>query len=928
VELSAKNNSKLFNSGGAISFDLSGPIIPHNGDEVIDGNPIGKSGTAQQRTSANTMAGALVVNEVSRQTANTLKNIHSTNSESKSLHLISDTSGASTTAIAISGGLSSGSKYNAVGSLALAMNLDITGIKSTTKSTIDNADFDNFNGNIDIIANESADATTAAGCLGISFNPNDPANPLNKELTSNTLTFGASAAINSMTIDTAAQLINSNIVSVARSSINLNAKTQDVNLSAVAVSGALSSSYSATADSSYAIAGSGSGASNYYTNNITSELLNSSISTQVLNTYAPEISVRASSGEKIQAIAGGLDVALARATDATSTSGVTSNGTLSASFGCSVATNQVSGIISSKIDQNTSIAAKQIMLESIDGSQLGAYAIAGVASGVSYPGNVKGFGAVGAVATNNACRPVRAMIGDSEALQIGKGKATTESLSIKASRSSDQKLIADTGSVVLAAARSTTKDSLSVGIAGGVAINNLSGHTISGVYSISDLVVTGNTEVRSLISNTNSILKTEDNVYSFAGGFAASFGLAQETGSSYAMGVGIAVAQNIVNDNIKAQINTIGGHGTGQAIGSASKQLTLGNTVIEARNERTTKAISAGAAIALTGVQSNLGRSLAIGVSSATNNINTDVSAVINLDVTGSNSVVDLNMGGTLKVNALDIESTESHAIAVSIGGAAANGTVALSGGGSDALNRLSGETNATISAANYSNKNYNTSLQASSQILDANGKVQQTRKVISSTGTGALSLGFANSEISGGLAIGVAKASNLVNWNSDSNAPNGKNIKATLKASNINAQGGIYLAAVNGDRIEATTAAVSVGFAKSQSGNTVSITAAGANATNIMGTSTQAQVYGRANGSINAKSIDIRSVDCGSINSLVAAISVSGSYAGSQGASVAPAIGLALANNTISGSTETLVTGFTSVSTTNGIWPCKAAMS
>ena len=104
-----------------------------------------------------------------------------------------------------------------------------------------------------------------------------------------------------------------------------------------------------------------------------------------------------------------------------------------------------------------------------------------------------------------------------------------------------------------------------------------------------------------------------------------------------------------------------------------------------------------------------------------------------------------------------------------------------------------------------------------------------------------------------------------------------------------------LELSTINADAIDATVASVAVGFAYGTQGSSLAISAAGAGATNSIGTTSSAQIAARSSGAgeLKAGSINLTTLDIGQIQSGVGAGIVAISYAPS-GFSVAPAIGAA----------------------------------
>ena len=439
-------------------------------------------------------------------------------------------------------------------------------------------------------------------------------------------TFGASVAINDLKVDTTARLNHSSIASTLPTTIALAARSEDVAMISTAASGAGSIANSDRANT-YAIAGSGAGAQNSYSNAITAEIVQSTISSTLNN--VPSIGLAASSDEQLLAMAGGIDIAYASATNPASNPNATS-----LSVGASAAINHLGGAITAWIDGSSTVQANQLTISATDGSAVGAYAIAGAASASSSKlGSSFGGALVGAGTGNVITRSVDARIGDSAASTAASGVVRVVDATIRAQRSENSRIVADAAGVAIAAARSTNRTALSAGIAGAFSFNTISGGITAGVFNIDDFTATGNVTIEALAARG----KGGGNIDSFAGGFGVS--LNQSSGASAGgASLGLVVARNTINDPITAIIKNVKG--------GADNQIVAGTLSINANNDRVIKADAAGGALTISKGAST-SASLAIGAVDGRNTISGDIYAGVDLGdaqlVTIGNG---LNLGG------------------------------------------------------------------------------------------------------------------------------------------------------------------------------------------------------------------------------------------------------------------------------------------
>ena len=149
----------------------------------------------------------------------------------------------------------------------------------------------------------------------------------------------------------------------------------------------------------------------------------------------------ASSDERILAVTGGFDIALARVSQ-----DVPNPNVGSLSMGASASANQLDGAITAQIDGASTLNAGALTLLAQDGSAIGAYALSGaMGSGTTALGHSFNGALVGAGTGNSINRPVAALIGSPEATSPGTGSLLLSSASLTAQRSAASRIVADAG---------------------------------------------------------------------------------------------------------------------------------------------------------------------------------------------------------------------------------------------------------------------------------------------------------------------------------------------------------------------------------------------------------------------------------------------------------------------------------------------------
>lgn len=898
ISLTAINSTAVNNWGGAIAVGWTGLIA----GQTIEDN--------KKRALQMTMAGAIAVNQIKRDTVNRLEGLTAESYQTKDIRieLLSDTRQSSTTAGAISLSMAGGSSLNMAAACSIAINKDLDSSGSHTSSIVDKLKITSDQSlSLTVEAFEGADAKAIAGDVGINLNLVKLDSVVKDQPTITNFTLGASAAVNELDVETQAQLANSKIKANGASTIHLSAQTDNVDMTASAISGVISGAKaSRTAAGAYGVALAGSGASNDYANMITAEIINSSITTknQAIDSPGPSIAINAESDEELLAIAGDLSIAVAQSKGIESVKG---NGSLS--MGTSTAENKLFGDIRASIDGISKINANQLGITAADGTSARTYAISGAISGAASDslGETFSFALAGAGAANTVHRPVAALIGHPESGRPrGDGEIKAVNLRIQAQRTDGAVMVADAAAASLVG--STGRSTASIGISGGVALNRLSGGITSGAYSIQDLSVTGNTTISSKAVKGRRYGHASGTIRSFAGGFSVSMAMA---GKRLGVGgaLGLAIAENHIDDSIQAQIKSIHGHNGSYPAGIGT-QISLGSVSIGAENLRLINAVATGDAIAIN-LANEGSRAGGIGAAIANNNIKADVTSNIDLEAT-----VELNLTKQLDLSAIDASQLSATSVAAVISAASTNQLLALSlaGGGANAENALTSQVNASLIAGSYRNSkgdgkiaNANTTIQAATQTTRADGSIGQQRTLKAITGEGSLAIGISNKNGSISVSIGASTQKNTLMANY-TKTQNTNLLTAALKADSIELGGSLTVMTNGKQEIQATAVsiAVAVSCTYDSSGPTIAISGTGTSVSN--------HIYGGNNASVETNSqsqgnnttitlagdLNISSTDSNSINSFAGAYGIALAIGMKENDSIAIGIGATLSDNEI----------------------------
>ena len=889
IKSSAKDSVKVQNWSGAIAFGKDGASQPIKG------------GVSERNESAGqfTLAGAATVNQISRNVKNNIENINFDNSQF-SYDATASTEGAEATAAAISlsVGVNKATNLSIAGSLAFNFTNPPDSFGDSVSSTANAITAKNLE-SISLNSINGAKLVAGAGTAGIAANPfrlsgkdTDAAAP------SKALTFGFSVAVNDIKTATNTEINNSNFNYgnyIAPAVISINSNTGGTQLTAVSIAanGSYSGGTSQGGLSSLAVAGSGAGAQNTLQNPTTALIQASKINPQQgINTR--DIKLKTEAGEQLLSITGGLDVAIA--------GGASSGNTSSISVGASASYNEISGDIKSHIDSGTSINARDITIDTIDNSQIGAYAIAGAASvstsGAGRLSNTFSGSIVGAGTGNKINRKLWAVVGNPDQdASVGSGILRVTKATIKAERGERSRIIADAAGAALSFS-STDRRAISVGIAGGFSFNQLTGGVKAGIYNISDYGSSEATDISAIAKRGDPFLLANGNISSFAGGFAISVSNSRgEYGANTAsVALGLALSKNTIADPIEAGIKNI----SLQSIDSKNL-LSLGSLAIIAQDNRQLKNEATGDSLSIarnSNDNSNNSGSISVGAADSENIIDTPVAAFVELSAEQKLQVKD-----SIKIEATSTAQIKAFALAVTINAAqGGSNTLALSGGGAGSKNKINASIKAEIKAGEIEGNK------------GAQVKADSKRTLDAKIGAGSLAIARGlNSSSTTSASIGAVIADNTINGATT----------AQITTNKLTLAEKVEITSINSDVIETTTAAASLALSISKKdGKAIALSGAGASATNTLEVANTAQIsdFGKAT-NINVGELSLTSNSSGQVKADVGAGSLSISYAGeSSKLSLSPSIGISLAKNTINGSAISSILGVNELKTNKNL--------
>ena len=366
---------------------------------------------------------------------------------------------------------------------------------------------------------------------------------------------------------------------------------------------------------------------------------------------------------------------------------------------------------------------------------------------------------------------------------------------------------------------------------------------------------------------------------------AASLAIGASPSTGVAVGAAGLYTQNRITASTSATVDGSGG------------LIHVGSIAVTADDDShiTTNVAAAALALSLAGSTSV---SVSIGVAVAQNTINNAVSATI----TG---VSDLQSPGAIQVTATQDGQISATAIAAAISAGIGGSTgVALSGGGAQAQNVLTVNTTAAINNSNLGN---------SSNKVGAVTVAASNSSTITATVGAAAAAATVGGSAGVGFAIGAALAENDINDGSGSQGT----VSAKIFGSTVYSSGAIQVTADTTAIIHATVVAAAVAIAAGGSAG-VAGAGAGTSAVNNILVGTTAIIDGSGGNSVTAASVLVRAKDTATISAVVGAAAVGIAFGGAAG--VAPAIGVALTSNTISGPVQASIANVASLTTTGAV--------
>ena len=968
ISLSATDSTRITNFGGALAVGIRSSITSGTADSGEQ--------TSESR-GGTSLAGAVALNFVNRDVRSELVNADLGTTPTK-LTITSSTQGAKDRAGALSLGVESskGLSLAIAGSIAINTN-DLMTNSDRTRALVSDVEAGSIS-SLTVTANQNLDALALAGSLSLAINPAVPSTNSGSDRTSTAIGVGAGIAVNAISTSTEALVRRSRLITRRASGgpadplpFRIKASSTDVELVAVALAfaGSGAGSTAGGGTGSDAIAGSASGAINRFHHDIRAHLLNSSIQPEANadSTALATLEINAINDDDLLAIAGGVDIAIANGAEGGTAAAVT--------VGVSAAVNEARGVLEAVAGNDGGdptahlpslvLALNTLTVAAEDSGRLGAYAISGALS-ASISRQSTAFGGVvaGAAVANTVVRPVRALVGQLRRVSKdgldqleqslapdptdGTGRVTVAGFTtVRAERTARARIIGDAAGAAIAAslAKGTSGGtSVAAGIAGGISINSLRGDVIAAIDNLSRFRTGGELTVTATVAKGGRYLASDGNIYAFAGGFAVSAALSSDSGA-YAVGLGLAIADNRIDDATVAEVRRIG-HALA-ADGTDTSTITAAALVVKASNDRLVHTVATGDALSLSLAQGDQQGSAAvsIGVASATGSIDGDTLALVDL------ADLDLGTTGDITVAAANSSAVESFALAVAISGSVGDGAVTVSGGGAGAGNRVNGAVRGSLQA-----REIRTTATATNATPDVAVTASTNRQAVAEVGSAALSVSYGlSSRPSVGVALGLSAATNTIDADAATDAAslptmssdgletfltaNGSTslsgaaphsnagTRAEVRASRINSAGDLAILATNTSTITARIVSVAGAIAIGQD-TTVGVSLTGAGVGNRIGTSVSATLLGVAptlgtTPSLRAATLKVEALDASSITATAVGASVSAAFGSGSGASVGASIGISSAVNSIrrdvlaavEGVDDLVVIGATSVS-------------
>ncbi|MEB3254749.1 MAG: DUF4347 domain-containing protein, partial [Synechococcaceae cyanobacterium] len=917
LSLDARHGGTVVNVGGAAAIALSD--FGKSEDLQVD------SDSSQLARGSLALAGAASVNALERQVRSRASNIDFGDQATRlALSATSDDSTTVATAVSLSAGVSKSISLGIAGSVAVNT---AQGAGLATRADLRNVAAGNLS-QLDLQAVDRADLAAAAGAVGlaVALNSASGATQANSKTTL-AGTLGLSVAINDLqTVDTAATVGNAVLITGAppaalpssQDALSLQARTEGLELVAVSIAGTGSAATTqAPEGNALNLSGAAAGAANRLSSRVSADLNTTTIAPR-WQQAATSLSQSASGEENLQAVAGGVDVAVAIAKDRGTSANV--------SVGVSAAVNRLGDTdqparVSASIDGLSQLSLADLTLSATDRSRVGAYAIAG-AFGLSYANTSLGQGGtlgalgvtgVGSGASNTVVRPVQARIGDPSLSQPQGGRVLVARDTLLAAERASWIRADAAGLAIQLALRggtvgdNTLSNSLAVGIAGAVAINSLSGGVDASIGHLNSFASGRDLSLSARVSRDGE----SASLSAFAGGFSVAV---SRDANADALGLGFTLARNTIDDPLTGLLT-----GLGSSNGEGGTSLKLRSLTVQANQERRVETQGVGFALSVAAGQQTDGMgsgSLGIGATETRATVSGGVKAQVDL---GSLGLVITDEGTSsnpaLQVAANDASSIASFGLAAAVSAAAQSGgpfqedstaffTLGLSGGGVGVVNTISGGTSANVNAASVS---VNGGSAATAPRRDARIQAGRSREVKAEVGAGSLAVaaGRGGKGVAGSVSLGAAVATNTID--AEVSDPTEAAIAATLSADAVTVNGELAVQASNSARIDARVVSLSVAVTADrgdeQKANPLSFSASGggSSAINTVGTQLRAAVSGSSDqATLRAGRLTIRAIDTATIQAVGLGAAVAAVIAPNSKMSGAAAIGVSLSRNSL----------------------------
>jgi hypothetical protein len=567
-----------------------------------------------------------------------------------------------------------------------------------------------------------------------------------------------------------------------------------------------------------------------------------------------------------------------------------------------------------------------ILISSTNSSTIDSLSISGTAAASkSSDGTSLTLSLAGAFAYNT-------IKGETLAYSTGGDISSASGLAVNAADTS--KINADAGGVALAASMGKSSGALSVGFS--ESRNNIGTdterHTVLAYISDSELIQAERIDIEANAASTIEAL-------SFSGALAATSGKDGAAGSFTGSG---AASYNKIYSNVEAYIQ------------DAQTVQSTGDVNIKVEDSSSIDANAIGASVALSSSSGGSSVSISIQVSIAKNEINNIVQSYID---NSSLNVAD----GELNLSSIEKASINTKAIGVAVSYSSGESSISVSGGGSVALNHITGKNNAFIKdsiieigasdndlnlvAENTANikaivptvsfgSGASLGISVARNIIGWNSNdytadytTAGTPATLSSGDTVKITTGPLDGDVYKYIGSGLSDADGLdligqnygdrTAWEQVNLSDSPLEVMAYIQDSSINTSGDLYLKSRSEANIEAIVAAGSAAIAMSKDGSAVSVGGAGVYTENKIQTYVKSYISGDGDSGISSDTLSLTAADSSSISSVAAAASVAASFSKDTGVSVA--IGLSIAFNEIDNNVEAFIFNADSVKSTTG---------